>query len=236
MKKRFLPILLGLLLVQFSNAQQKTIQLYGGPAPGTESWNWEEKESEKNVFQTKVVYNVTKPTLGVFLPDAAVANGSAVVICPGGAFHTLSINSEGNEVANWLVKKGVTCFVLKYRLVRSLTDDPVGEWLAKLNKKEFEEQTGKVIPLAIADGKAAIEYVRKHAAEFNIDAGRIGIMGFSAGGTVAAAAAFNYNPANRPDFAAPVYPFFPSTMHGTVAADAPPMFIVAATDDQLNLA
>ncbi|HZI54787.1 MAG TPA: prolyl oligopeptidase family serine peptidase [Chitinophagaceae bacterium] len=236
MKKRFLPILLGLLLVQFSNAQQKTIQLYGGPAPGTESWNWEEKESEKNVFQTKVVYNVTKPTLSVFMPDAAVANGAALVICPGGAFHTLSINSEGNDVANWLMKKGVTCFVLKYRLVRSLTDDPLGEWMAKMGKKEFEEQTSQVIPFAIADGKAAIAWVREHAAEFNIDPNRIGIMGFSAGGTVAAASAFNYTPANRPDFAAPVYAYFPPAMHGTVGTDAPPMFIVAATDDQLNLA
>ena len=236
MKRPFLSFCLILLLVQISIGQQKTIQLYDGPAPGTESWNWEEMENEKNVFQTKVVYNVTRPTLNVFMPDAAVANGAALIICPGGAFHTLSINSEGNEVANWLVKKGVTCFVLKYRLVRSFTDDPLGEWMAKLGKKEFEEQTSKVIPFAIADGKAAIEYVRKHAAEFNIDATRIGIMGFSAGGTLAAAAAFNYTPANRPDFVAPVYAYFPSAMYGTVAQDAPPMFIVAATDDQLNLA
>jgi hypothetical protein len=133
MKKPFLSISSLLLLTQFSIAQQKTIQLYEGSAPGTESWNWEEKENDKNVFQIKVVYNVTKPTLSVFMPDAAVANGAALVICPGGAFHTLSINSEGNDVANWLVKKGVTCFVLKYRLVRSLTDEPVGEWLAKLS-------------------------------------------------------------------------------------------------------
>jgi predicted peptidase len=236
MEKPFLSISLFLLLAHLCFAQQKTIQLYEGSAPGTETWNWEEKENDKNVFQTKVVYNVTKPTLSVFLPDAGVANGAALVICPGGAFHTLSINSEGNDVANWLVKKGVTCFVLKYRLVRSLTDDPVNEWLAKMGKKEFEEQTSQVIPFAIADGKSAIEYVRKHAAEFNIDADRIGIMGFSAGGTVAAAAAFNYTAANRPDFVAPVYPYFPSSMYGTVATDAPPMFIVAATDDQLNLA
>jgi len=236
MKKLFSLFATCFLLIHFINAQQKIVQLYDGPAPGTESWNWEEKENDKNVFQIKVVYNVTKPTLSVFMPDASVANGSAIVICPGGAFHTLSINSEGNDVANWLVKKGVTCFVLKYRLVRSLTDDPVGEWLAKMGKKEFEEQTSQVIPFAIADGKAAIAYIRKHAVEFNIDADRIGIMGFSAGGTVAAAAAFNYTAANRPDFAAPVYAYIPTTMYGTVGTDAPPIFIAAATDDQLNLA
>ena len=236
MKKVLFSVSLALLLTHFAVAQQKTIQLYEGAAPGSESWNWEEKENDKNIFQTKVVYNVTRPSLGVFMPDAADANGAAVIICPGGAFHTLSINSEGNDVATWLVKKGVTCFVLKYRLVQSLTDDPVGEWVAKMGKPEFEEHTSKVIPLAIADGKAAIEYVRKHAAEFNLDTGRIGIMGFSAGGTVAAAAAFNYTPANRPNFAAPVYAYFPSAMHGVVMGSAPPMFIAAATDDQLKLA
>ena len=93
------------------------------------------------MFNTKVVYNVTKPTLTVFTPDASVATGTAVVICPGGGFHLLSINSEGNDVANWLVKKGVTCFVLKYRLVHSLTDDPVKELVDIMGKPEFAEKT-----------------------------------------------------------------------------------------------
>jgi predicted peptidase len=78
--------------------------------------------------------------------------------------------------------------------------------------------------------------VRKHALEYNIAPDRIGIMGFSAGGTVAASAAFNYTKENRPDFVAPIYAYFPTTMHGAVAPDAPPMFIAAASDDQLALA
>ena len=217
-------------------AQQKVIRLYDGAAPGSESWNWNEAENDKNMWQTKVVYNVTTPTLNVFLPEADKANGTAVIICPGGAFYALSINSEGYDVAKWLVKKGVTCFVLKYRLVHSLTDDPTAEVMKLMGKPEFEEQTNKVIPLCIADGKAAIAYVRKHAAEYTISPDRIGIMGFSAGGTVTAAAAFNYTKENRPDFVAPVYPFFPSAMYVTVCNDAPPMFIAAASDDQLNLA
>ena len=235
MSKRLLVFVFAFLPVTFLQAQQKVIQLYDGPAPGSESWNWKEGENDKNLFQTKVVYNVTKPTLSVFIPEASVATGAAVVIAPGGGFQTLSINSEGFDVANWLVKKGVTCFVLKYRLIHSLTSDPVGELMAKMGKKEFEEENGKVIPLATADGKAAIAYVRKHAAEYNISTDRIGIMGFSAGGTVAAAAAFDYSKDNKPDFVAPIYPFFPSAMYGTIANDAPPMFIATASDDGLGL-
>ncbi|MGZ8559630.1 MAG: alpha/beta hydrolase, partial [Chitinophagaceae bacterium] len=75
----------------------------------------------------------------VFLPEASVATGTAVVIAPGGGFQTLSINSEGFDVANWLVKKGVACFVLKYRLVQSLTDDP--KWgMAALTLIKFLRQ------------------------------------------------------------------------------------------------
>src|SRR5207249_7886244 len=83
---------------------------------------------------------VSRPTLTVFTPDASVANGTAVIICPGGAFHALSINSEGFDVASWLVKKGIVCFVLKYRLAHSLTDDPVKEVMDKSGKKEFNDE------------------------------------------------------------------------------------------------
>jgi acetyl esterase/lipase len=236
MKKLFLFIVSSILFSSAIVAQQKVIPLYDGPAPGSEKWDWKEGENENNMFKEKVVFNVTRPTLTAFLPDPAVANGTAVIICPGGAFHTLAINNEGFDAAKWLAKKGVAAFVLKYRLVRSLTADPLGEWFAKIGKKEFEEHTTPVIPLAIADGKAAIAYVRKHSNDFGIVANRIGIMGFSAGGTLAASAAFNYTNENKPDFVAPVYPYFPKEMHGNIAGDAPPMFITVATDDQLALA
>src|SRR5580765_1548729 len=71
------------------NAQQKVIQLYDGIAPGSENWTWNEKETNKNVMNTRLVYNVSHPTLTVFLPDPSVATGTAVIICPGGAFRTL---------------------------------------------------------------------------------------------------------------------------------------------------
>ena len=217
-------------------AQQKVIQLYKGAAPGSESWTWNEAENDNNAWNTKAVYNVSRPTLTVFTPDSMSSTGTAVIIAPGGAFHALSINSEGFDVARWLVKKGVTCFVLKYRLARSLTTDPVAEMTAKWGKPEFNEAMKATIPLSVADGKAAIAHVRSHATEYGIDPHKIGIIGFSAGGTVAASAALNYTAENRPDFIGPVYPFFPPEMVTKIATDAPPLFVVAASDDGLNLA
>jgi predicted peptidase len=237
MKEKFLFVLQCFFLWSFAaTAQQQVIQLYDGPAPGSETWTWNEAENDSNLWRTKVVYNVSHPTLTVFRPEAGMANGTALIIAPGGAFHALSINSEGYDVANWLTKKGVTCFVLKYRLAHSKTTDPVAEVMAKWGKKEFEEDNNAVIPLGAADGRNAIAWIRKHAAEFNIAPDRVGIMGFSAGGTVTSSTLFNYTKENRPDFAAPVYPYFPSQMMGTVATDAPPIFIVTATDDGLGLA
>lgn len=234
MKIRFLLCLL--LMTFVSYGQQKVIQLYNGAAPGSESWTWSEAENDNNMWQTRVVYNVSKPTLTVFEPAPGKANGTAVIIAPGGAFHALSIDSEGFDAAKWLAEKGVTCFVLKYRLARSLTTDPVKEVMAKWGKKEFDEANAAVIPLTIADGREAIAYVRKHADEYNVVPNRIGIMGFSAGGTVASGALFNYTRENKPDFAAPIYPYFPKEMIGTVAKDVPPLFIVTASNDGLGLA
>lgn len=236
MKTSFAFLLCLLLLASNTLAQQKVIQLYEGAAPGSESWTWSEAENNDNMWQTRVVYNISKPTLTVFEPAEGKANGTAVIIAPGGAFHALSIDSEGFDVAKWLAEKGVTCFVLKYRIARSITTDPVKEVTAKWGKKEFEEENAVVIPLGIADGRAAIAYVRKHADEYNIIPNRIGIMGFSAGGTVTSGTLFNYTRENRPDFAAPVYAYFPKEMIGTIPNDAPPLFILAATNDGLGLA
>ncbi|HZG24223.1 MAG TPA: alpha/beta hydrolase, partial [Chitinophagaceae bacterium] len=220
---KFLCLLAGILFsASLLTAQQKVIQLYEGAAPGSENWNWNEAESDSNAWKTKAVYNVSRPTLTVFTPDSMSATGTAVIIAPGGAFHALSINSEGFDVARWLVRKGVTCFVLKYRLARSLTTDPVAEVAAKMGKPEFESAIKAVVPLGIADGKKAISYVREHAGEYGINPKKIGIIGFSAGGTLAASAAFDYNAENRPDFVAPIYPYFPANLVPKIAADAPP--------------
>lgn len=226
-----------LLCISVANAQ-KVIPLYPGKVPGSEKWDWKEGEMFSDVWQTRVVYNVSTPTLTAYLPPPRLANGTAVVICPGGAFHALSIDSEGNDVAKWLVSKGISAFVLRYRLVKSETKDPVKELTDKMREGEsFHEDNARLIPLAIADGLEAVRYVRKHAAEYKIDPARIGIVGFSAGGTVTAGVAFQGEGESRADFVAPIYPYIPASMNDApVPDDAPPMFVLAASDDQLGLA
>jgi len=215
-------------------AQEKVIRLYEGPAPGSENWKQDEKEIRTNLWQTRVVFNVANPTLTVFPADPSKANGTAVVICPGGAFFALSIDSEGFDVARWLAAKGVACFVLKYRLVECKTDDPTRELMAR---GKLDDIVAPIVKLAMADANAAIGHVRKHAKEYGVNPDRIGIMGFSAGGTVTASVAFNYSPDTRPNFVAPIYLAYSWTIKpGGVPADAPPIFILAATDDPLGLA
>ena len=215
-------------------AQEKIIRLYDEPAPGSENWERTEQEIRTNLWRTRVVFNVTNPTLTLVQPESEKANGTAVIICPGGAFFGLSIDSEGFEVARWLNGKGVTCFVLKYRLVQCKTDDPTRE-LGTRGK--LDDVVAPIVKLALADGNAAIGHVRKHAKEYGVNPDRIGILGFSAGGTVTASVAFNYTPETRPNFVAPIYLAYNWTIKpGGVPADAPPMFILAATDDPLGLA
>ena len=226
----FWPLLFCLNLI----AQEKVVRLYEGPAPGSELWTQSEQESRTNLWNTRVVFNVADPTLTVFTPDSGKANGTAVVICPGGAFFALSIDSEGFEVARWLTQKGVTCFVLKYRLVECMTDDPTREVMTRGN---LDDIVAPIVKLAMADGNAAIGYVRKNAREYGVNPDRIGIMGFSAGGTLTASVALNYSPETRPDFVAPIYLAYNWAIKGDgVPSDAPPMFLLAASDDQLGLA
>ena len=225
------------LCVSMADAQ-KVINLYPGKTPGSENWGWQEAEMYSDLWQTRVVYNVSTPTLTAYLPAPRNANGTAVIVCPGGAFHALSIDSEGIDVAKWLASKGVSAFVLKYRLVKSETADPVKEVSEKMaGGKKFEEDVTALMPLIIQDGLEAVKYLRSHAGAYNLNPDRIGIVGFSAGGTVTAGVLFNATGDSRPDFAAPIYAYIPPSMRdAAVPVDAPPIFIAAATDDQLGLA
>lgn len=231
-------LIVALVLAMSAVNAQKVIPLYEGKAPGSSDWNWKEAEMYSDIWQTRVVYNVSTPTLTAYLPPARNANGTAVIVCPGGAFHALSIDSEGIDVAKWLNTKGVAAFVLKYRLVKSETDDPIKEVSAKMaESKRFDEDNSRLIPLAISDGLEAVKYVRAHASEFNIDPTRIGMMGFSAGGTVTTGVTYQGTGQTRPDFVAPIYTYLsPDLRNKTAPEDAPPMFITAASDDQLGLA
>ncbi len=217
-------------------AAQDVIPLYPGTTPGSAQANYPEKEYFSKTWNTDVVTNVTRPTLTVFKPSPELRNGTAVVICPGGGFMALSITSEGYDVAKYLAAKGVTAFVLKYRLAHT-GDDATQEFAALFaDMPKFEEMLVKVEPLAVADGLVAVTYVRQHASEWGVSPDRVGMIGFSAGGSVTAEVAFRYAPNGRPAFVAPIYSGGPMSKDASVPADAPPMFIAAATDDSLGLA
>lgn len=212
------------------DTQPMVIPLWPTGAPGSEGWTQQETESIKPP-SLKVVRNVTQPTLTAYFPDSSVSNGTSVIVCPGGAFHFLSIDMEGTDVARWLNARGVTAFVLKYRLIRT-GDDFVAEVQENMaNRAKMLELFSVLRPLVIADGWQAIQVVRERADVWDIAPDRIGIMGFSAGGTVAVGVSIEHDPGNRPDFAAAIYGAgggeFP------VPADAPPMFILCAADDAM---
>jgi acetyl esterase/lipase len=216
-------------------AAQNVIPLYQGTPPGSSPENYAEKAYFSKLWNTDVVSNVTKPSLMVFKPSPELRNGTALVICPGGGFMALSISSEGTDLAKYMVARGVTAFVLKYRLAHTGEDatQEFAEAIAEHDK--FRRIVGSVIPLALADGRAAVAYVRQHASEWGVSPDRVGIIGFSAGGALAGDVAFHYTPEGRPAFVAPIYAGGESFKDATVPADAPPMFIAAATDDQLGL-
>ena len=235
MKKGILSILVFAFICSIY-AQEKTIQLYPGKPPGSENWNWQEQRQDSNIFHTPIVYNVVQPTLTVFEPAPDKANGTAIIIAPGGGFHMLSITSEGYDVAKWLAAKGVTAFVLKYRLVHCVTDDPIKEFISRQNdQRAFEKVVKSIVPLEVEDGLTSVEFVRKHAVEYHLNPERIGFIGFSAGGTVTMSIIFHGKAGSRPNFIAPIYAYFPSEMAGNVPSEKIPAFIVAASDDQVGL-
>lgn len=170
------------------NAPRITFPLWDGPAPLAAG------ESEKDI-----------PTLTVYLPDEATANGCAMVICPGGGYGGLAADHEGRQIGEWLSSIGVTAFELHYRLA------PYRH------------------PVPMIDVQRAIRTVRHRADEYKIDSQRVGIIGFSAGGHLASTAATHFEdqpikPASdidrlsaRPDFAVLAYPvitFDDSHTHG----------------------
>jgi acetyl esterase/lipase len=236
MKRTPVRILAVVILLATAALAQDVIPLYSGPAPGSPAADYPEKEYFSKVWNTEVVTNVTRPSLLVFKPTGGTTNNSAVVICPGGGFMALSIDSEGIEAAKWLAARGMTSFVLKYRLAHT-GEDATQEFTTLFqDHQKFTDTIGPVIPLSIADGLAAVAYVRKHASEWGFSPDRVGIIGFSAGGSVAAGTALHYQPDGRPAFVAPIYPATGRFKNDAVPSDAPPMFIAAATDDNLGLA
>ncbi|MBF2709863.1 alpha/beta hydrolase [Flavobacterium soyangense] len=216
---------------------QETIQL---PFENPDNIKWENKEKEyySSIWKAQVVTNVSTPSLLVYRPALKINNGTAVIIAPGGGFYGLSIKNEGTDVAEWLVKKGVTVFVLKYRLVPTAEDGAAEiSKISESNHAKYLEEANKIIPYSIKDGTNAVAYVRKHSDDFGISKNKIGFMGFSAGGTVSLSVALNSSDESKIDFLVPVYTaasyFFPMQ---EPTKNAPPIFLVCASDDGFGLA
>lgn len=177
------------------------------------------------------VRNVSRATLTPFLPAPGKANGTAVIIAPGGAFRILSMGNEGWEVAQALNERGVAAFVLKYRLrptAPEWADFDKGDALRAPSPTTAGSATSPVA-LPLEDATAAFRLVRSRAKQWNIDPKRIGMMGFSAGAATTMAATLQ-SKENKPAFIAPIYG---SQVAVEVPADAPPMFVALAADDPL---
>lgn len=218
-----------------SAAQSTTIRLYSGAAPGSETWSLPEQGVTLPFPGGPWVANVSEPTLTVFRPRPGTANGTAVIVCPGGAFHFLAIENEGTKVAQWLRARGITVFVLKYRVLQTTADHIRAH--PSESMKQMSAEMATVFPLAVADGRVALDYVRAHAAEFGIGPGRVGMIGFSAGAMIALSLAVTSPAGGGPDFVASIYgPVADFMRPFVVPATAAPLFLVVATDDQLGLA
>lgn len=216
---RYLGCFVFLIISYLGYSQQKelTIKLWETGAPGFENRK-DEPEQAKDWW----VKNIHNPSIVAYLPEKP--NGMAVLICPGGGHSALVYNSEGKDAAVFYNSLGITAFVLKYRLAR---------------------EEGSVYQLethAKQDVERAMRTIRSKAKDFSIDADRVGIMGFSAGGEVVALVAYNSsnsikNASNeidkldaQPNFQILVYPG-PLFVPKEVKSDAPPAFLIAANDD-----
>lgn len=229
MKKISMALVL-LVMIQFTIAQE--IVKIQHEASSEVTWEGIEKDYFSDIWQNQVVTNVSVPTMEVFRPAVGQSNGTSVIVAPGGGLYALSIKSEGTDVAKWLIEKGITVFVLKYRLVPT-GEDGVQEIM---KDPKVMEKAGQVLPLSVADGLSAIANVRENAEKYNVDPSKIGFMGFSAGGAVTMGVTFNYIKENRPDFIVPVYAWMNVIGDYEVPVDAPPMLAICASDDPLLLA
>lgn len=233
MRIAFAAVCLVLLSAVSRSEEAPMLAVWPAEVPGEKGGIGEElvQPSKPGEKQVERLTNVSHPTVTVYKPAAASDTGAAVLICPGGGYHILAMDLEGKEVADWLNSIGITGIVLKYRVPRR------------------EGQEKHVAPLQ--DAQRGMSLVRSRAPEWKIDPARIGILGFSAGGHLAAVASTNfdrrqYAPIDdidqiscRPDFTVLIYPAYLAEGLNLlpeirVSADTPPVFFVHAGDDRIS--
>ena len=195
-------------------ADPQVLYLWPDGAPGSEGKTGEPAVRINQPGGDHVVSNIHRPNLTVYLP--ATSSGAGVIVMPGGGHRELWMDHEGYNVARWLSDHGVAAFILQYRLAR----EPNSTYTVEGN--------------ALADAQRALAVVHRHAADFRVDPARVGVMGFSAGGEVAALAASHWKtPEERPAFQALIYPALPKDMN--LSKDTPPAFLACGENDRQNI-
>ena len=222
-------------------APSQPIPLFPDGAPGEKGGQGEEKDTSKPgeglVAGRPLIRlgNVSSPTIQVFQPPVEKNTGAAVIVFPGGGYHILALDLEGTEVCEWLNSIGVTGILLKYRVP----------------KREGQPAH----QAALQDAQRSVGMVRQHAAEWGIRPDRIGVLGFSAGGNLAALVSNNFQTRTypvvdaadavscRPDFTILVYPaYLTDKDHGDavrpelpITTNTPPTFISISQDDPVRV-
>ncbi len=224
---KFLLIMSLLFLGIFScNSQTKDIiYLWPGDVPKETNPKQESTKTYDEESNVTKVTDVTNPSITVFSPEESKNNGAGVIVCPGGSYKFLAIDLEGYEVAEWLNKLGYTAFVLQYRVPRNREG-------------------------ALCDIQRTIRLVRSKAELWHLDPEKLGVLGFSAGGSLSARASTRYNIdsytkiddidtySSKPDFTVLIYPaylakgpYYSLTPEILVDENVPPMFIFSTSDD-----
>ncbi|MGE5195250.1 MAG: alpha/beta hydrolase [Deltaproteobacteria bacterium] len=221
-------------------AEPLVVDVWPGKTPGDVGIEGQETtriyESAIIAGPTKLITNVTKPTLTIYRPAKDKNTGTAMIICPGGGYHNLFWELEGEEVAAWLNSQGMTGIILKYRCPRRPGD------------VKGEPPLGPLL-----DAQRAVSLVRNRAADWGIDPKRIGMVGFSAGGHLALAAATGFQKRTyesidavdeascRPDFAVLCYSGYLKAKDKDeisqgirIPADTPPIFLAHSSDDKIS--
>lgn len=224
--KQFIIFMLMLAPYAMTQAQHKeTIHLWPGAVPGETGARHPAVATPDTSNSVVRLTDVTDPVLEVYPANPAHAKNIGVIVCPGGSYSILAINLEGYEIAKWLNQLGYTAFVLQYRVP----------------KKEAG---------ALQDAQRAMRIVRSRAKEWKLDPEKIGMMGFSAGGSLTARTSTQYNvktytPVDkadslsaRPAFGMLIYPAYLDKGEGrkltpelTIDKQTPPMFLFATADD-----
>jgi acetyl esterase/lipase len=224
-KRRFAAVFL-CVSVTLASAQQVPIKLWPKGAPGAEA-NPTPEAVRLTPEGDHVISNVQQPSITPYLPEPGGATGAAVIIAPGGGHSELWIDHEGYNVAAWLSAHGVAAFVLKYRLARA------------------KGSTYTVEGTELGDMQRAIRTVRSRSKEWGIDPKRVGVMGFSAGGELAALASTRYDTglpsapdpveawSSKPAFQALLYPAIPHDPR--ITADTPPAFLACGGNDRPDI-